>query len=268
MMRINYLDFLLLSISIISFIRISESSLLYHHNYISRLHNLTQEYIKSPIQNVLDIGAFDGKWTNLLRKEKILNGGMSILIDGNINLSSLPIDPQDIRISEIVGELDGLRVQYYQVSEHPEANSLYPYPSWFFQNAIVDSRIVYRVDTLLQVIGKDHVSFDLVYLDIQGSELLALKGAAQTLSEINSGVVIIKVSVRHFRSSHPSFLDIQMEMYKYDFVMISILQYYYVTNTLGEQILTHMDVAWQRREFVNWLQIESWERRDYEINNL
>lgn len=246
---------------------VSSSSLLTHHGYHDRLLNLTTEYIRSPIKDVLDIGAYRGAWTNLLRKEKILTDGRSIMIEGNRELHEIPRDSRDIRISQLVGDVDGFLVPYYHVADSEEANSLYPEPIWFFKNAIMEEREVSTVDTLLKVIGQDHVSFQLIYFDLQGSELNAIKGSAQTLSKVQSGVVIVKVSLRKFSNeikSSSSFFEIQMEMYRHDFVMISILQYYFVTKASGERILTHMDIAWQRREYVTWFGTEErWDWRDY-----
>jgi hypothetical protein len=217
------------------------------------------------VTNVLDIGAHRGQWTNMLRSSHILDQGTSILIDGNRDYSIQPRDSRDIRISEVVGDLNGVSVEYYLVKEHDEGNSLYPEPAWFFKNAEIEIRQSYTVDFLLQIIQKDHTSFDLISFDLQGSELKALKGSRRTLSQIGAGIVIVKVAVRQFpHTTAPSFLDIQKEMYRQDFVMISITQYYYITRaSTREQILTHMDVAYQHREYVTWLGEESWERRDY-----
>lgn len=226
--------------------------------------NLTTEHLPKPISIVLDIGAFDGQWTRMLRREKILLDGASIMIDGNNKIHDPSEDRRDIRIAELVGDLDGKRVQFYCVEDHESGNSLYPEPKSFFQNAEVQERQIYTVDTLLQRRGKEHTEFDLILFDIQGSELNAIKGATRTLSKVDYGIIIVKVAVRKFsQSTQPSYLDIQLEMYRLGFAMISILQYYYVTKASGERILTHLDVAWQRREYVTWLEKESWEVRDY-----
>jgi FkbM family methyltransferase len=252
-------------VGLISLLTGTESSLLFHHNSHSRLLNLTTEHLRSSVTNVLDIGAHRGQWTDMLRRFQILNQGSAILIDGNRDYLT-PQDSRDIRISEIVGDSDGVSVEYYLVKENDEGNSLYPQPIWFFKNAEVEIRQSYTIDSLLKAIKKEQISFDLIYFDLQGSELKALKGSKQTLSQVGSGIVIVKVAVRQFPgSSAPSFLDIQLEMYRQDFVMISIVQYYHVTRaSTQEDIITHMDIAFQHREHVTWLGGESWERRDYD----
>jgi hypothetical protein len=251
-------------IKLISFLGVVSSSLLTHHNYNNRFFNLTTEHIQSPIKYVLDIGAFRGEWTNFLRKEKVLDDGMSIMIEGNQDLGEINHDSRDIRVAQLVGEVDGLNVPYYHVKGHEEGNSIYPEPIWFFKNAEIKNRQLYTVDTLLQLIGKEHVSFQIIYFDLQGSELEAIKGSSRTLSKVTSGVVIVKVPMRKFSNQpRPSFFEIQMEMYRQDFLMISILQYYFVTKKSGEKILTHLDIAWQRRDQVTWMGTERWDRRDY-----
>jgi FkbM family methyltransferase len=258
-----------LIVSLLSFLQfVSSYSLLTHHSYNDRLFNLTTEYIKSPIEYVLDVGAFHGQWTNILRRANILKDGVSIMIEGNRDLGEIPHDSRDTRIAQLVGAVDGSNVRYFRVKDHEEGNSIYPEPMWFFKDAEMEERQVYTVDTLLQLIGKEDVSFQMIYFDLQGSELNAIKGSSQTLSKVKSGVVIVKVCLRNFSNSPgPSFFDIQMEMYRHDFIMISIIQYYFVTKKSGERILTHMDIAWQRREYVTWMETEErWDRRDYSNN--
>lgn len=168
----------------------------YQQQPISKvLYSLLAKYPEiSPKKGVIHIGAHRCEETELylslgIKEEQIL------WIDGNDDLCSQ--FPQII--NAVISETDDTDVEFIITNNDAMSSSILElkehkieHPDCLESQRI--SKKTVTLDTLFTRMGKEHSTYDLLALDLQGAELLALKGASQVLPHINC--IVTEVSIK------------------------------------------------------------------------
>ena len=140
-------------------------------------------------------------------------------IDGNDDLCAQY--PQIV--NAIIADEDGKNVNFHvtnndamsssilelkeHLQEHPDCHAVKTVP-----------KTTITLDTLLVNLEHKHTDFDMLVMDIQGAELLALKGAAETLKHIN--VIVTEVNTKELYKDCVLLPDLDMFLNDRGFVRI------------------------------------------------
>jgi FkbM family methyltransferase len=137
-------------------------------------------------QVVFDVGAHVGLWT-----EAALQANPDLHVHcfephaGNCAALRDRVRGRDVRVNECALGAQAGRHSLYQLADQTDTFSLCPVPSgrlWSGRQRLLDGQV--RVDTLDAYCaegGVEHI--DLLKIDVEGSELAVLKGAARMLGE-------------------------------------------------------------------------------------
>ena len=173
----------------------------------------------------------------------------------------------------LVGDVEGEEVDYYRINPNFEGggkvkveetgNSIYKELSPFFNEPIIEKHVTHTIDNLVESVGLENDAFQIMKLDVQGSELKALRGAKKLIARSPDLIIITEVSIVPYNGGDaPSFFDIHLEMEKMGFRMIEIIDLTELTIDGSKSITLQMDVAWMRKEKVHWNGVK-WADRDY-----
>lgn len=152
-------------------------------------------------ENILDIGANQGEWTNAMKL--IFPAARFLMLEASArHTESLKKVGVPFVISP-VGDVDGRVVTFFTSAKFERAHtgaSLFREigvngkgnPDFEGPNLIAESVTMRTIDSLVSKAGING-SFHLVKIDVQGAEILALKGASSVLK--NTGFVLVEISV-------------------------------------------------------------------------
>ena len=87
--------------------------------------------------------------------------------------------------------------------------------------------------------------FDFMKIDVQGAEVLALKGARKTLQQVE--VILTEASLMNYNAKGSSFLELSTELDAAGFAMMDI----YEISRRGS-VLLQFDVVWARKTSKLW----------------
>ncbi len=238
-----------------------------------QLNNLADRGLlnSNEVRLILDVGAFNGEFSEELRKRGRFPQAQYLCIEanhihaGHLQNKNLPF------VISLVGDVDDEEVPYYRVdtskSQLETGNSIYRENSEYFDNARVEYRKSYTIDYVLDLLNVSHVPVDILKLDIQGAELKALRGAKRMIERSPNLVIVCEISfVPYNGADAPSFFDIHYEMEKMGFKMVDILGYSSGKKEKGNGEFTsyalQFDAAWVRREKLHWRGV-SWPKKNY-----
>lgn len=205
---------------------------------------------------IVDLGAHYGEWTNNVHNLNLFPNAKYILIEAN-EAATTVLNRMNVKYAiALLSDEDGKEVDYYMCSsEHcgiDTGNSIYAeLTATFHKHATVQRRKSMTLDSLLDMNGLSDITIGVMKLDIQGSELAALRGAKHALSRV-SGIIIMEVSILPYNGADaPSFFDIHAFMHEQGWVMVEILEKSY-GNQGKRELLVQMDVVFVRREKAKW----------------
>ncbi len=157
-----------------------------HVNYLKRMNanNIEPKVI-------YDIGACVLHWTN--RAKEVWPNAQIIPFEAMKEVEFLYKNAKftDYAVGCVLSDKTGDEVEFYQNLENPGGNSLYKEnpelsplaPQLFPEN----KKVKYKTNTLDDIVKLNNLPLpDLIKMDIQGSELAALKGATETLKNCNT----------------------------------------------------------------------------------
>jgi len=178
-------------------------------------------YLKSSgfeIRRALDLGAFEGKWTKLLRE--VYPSAQVVMVDANTDKERLLRALGDCRIA-LLGDADGREVDYYKCldGDAGSGNGIYRENTAF--SFAAEKRKCVTLSTLL---GSPE-GFDLIKMDVQGAELDVIRGGLPIV--INSRYLLLELQTHNYNLGAPHFEEVVAFLHGHGFGVVDIVDLMY-----------------------------------------
>lgn len=154
---------------------------------------------------ILDGGANQGSWTRDVHS--LFKDTKFFMIEGNYECSKMLSNPElssfaTFEISLIGKEVHNVSYYTYKTIQCNTGSSIFKEYSWdekYFQ-----TRLVNTIDNIVK--SKNVGPFQMIKLDIQGSEVAALKGATETVK--HAEILLTEAPMMHYNKGAPTFLKL------------------------------------------------------------
>ena len=209
------------------------------------LERLTRDFNFHPAK-ILDVGCNVGGWSQHMRER--FPSAYIVCVEANEEhrdlLESHPA-PSQVIIALVSDTRK--RVTYYSKSSAHTGNSVFRERTGHFDNDIREERrTAFPLDDLVAKLGP----FQLVKMDIQGSELDALKGMRTLLKEVD--VLQLELSVLSYNSDAPLALEVMSHLQD-RFVLWDVVQFHHYKS----DTLLQADVLFVRKDSEVWLRVDN-----------
>mmetsp|Transcript_15791 Transcript_15791/g.34431 ORF Transcript_15791/g.34431 Transcript_15791/m.34431 type:complete len:273 (+) Transcript_15791:169-987(+) len=247
-MRILLFCLLCLLLSLCAVSKVSEKPEEFGHMYLKRMEWLYEFSKNSSLLNVnwiLDVGANKGDWAHFIKR--IFKAADVFMIEANPLLEErLSATGFDYAIS-LVGD-ENKQVDFHVHKDYSTGGSIFREDGYKYRaekKIDTSSRKMRRIDDVVRGKGP----FEIMKLDIQGAELMALVGASETMK--GAQVVLLEVALQQYNRGSPSFADINHYLESQGFAMFDILELRHQKYAAAEYetypALVQFDVMWVRR---------------------
>jgi FkbM family methyltransferase len=177
--------------------------------HVDYLYKLKEDGFEPEV--IYDIGSCVLHWTN--RAKEVWPGSRVVPFEAMKEVEFLYQNAgiQDYFVGTVLSERSGDRVEFYQNLEHPGGNSLYkenpklsPLATELFPE---QNKVTYRTHSLDDIVLHNNLPRpDLIKMDIQGSELSALKGASEVLKYCNH--LILELQHQDYNMGAPGYKEV------------------------------------------------------------
>jgi FkbM family methyltransferase len=197
--------------------------------------------------SILDVGANCGCWSYYMKK-KLSNELKYLMIEGNDRMvANLKATELPFEIALVGASVHN--VTYYREKAEKEVygtgNSVFRENTNVFADSDEVRSTVFPLDDLV----KRHPAtgpFQIMKLDIQGSELAALQGASQILQTVE--LIFAEISVMNYNTGAPSFFALHAHMESIGFVFYDIVE----MGRVQRSLLNQFDAVWVKKSSVLW----------------
>lgn len=182
------------------------------------------EILPERIENYVDVGAFDGEFFEIIRKERPV--AKAILIEPQEKyFAALTSEHEGDKSVVLVNKIllsDTLKVEFNVNSLPATSSVLAADENLLGQEIDISGKKIHAESTTLDAVLNEHAgTVTLLKIDVQGAELEVLKGAAETLRRTQ--LAWIEVSFKPLYKHSALFADIQQYMESQGFVMVNIV---------------------------------------------
>lgn len=150
---------------------------------------------------IYDIGACVGHWTK--GAKQVWRDSEIYMVDATTSVEDVLKDIGPYAI-EVLTEEDGKELTFYQNSVSPAGNSYYKENTSAYHDGHATKRIGKTLDTLRK--ERNWPLPQLIKLDVQGAEIDILKGATETLAQVNN--VILEAQHIDYNAGAPKVNDV------------------------------------------------------------
>ena len=173
-------------------------------------------------KNVLDIGAYEGQWSRLFTS--IYPDANVLMIEANTEKEKTLKEIGNYKIA-LLGEKDNEEVDYYKcLNGVPTGNGIYPENTEYqFQP---EKR---KAITLTTLLGSEKV-FDLIKMDVQGSELNIIKGALPIIK--NTKYLLLELQTYPYNKGAPQIEEVVSYLHGLNFGFVDLFDLMYSNNHL------------------------------------
>lgn len=181
-------------------------------------------YDKSTEWSVLDVGANNGDWSDLVRKTLFTNASY-FLIEGNAHYAKVFEEKRYRYEIGLVGDKEGEKVQFWVHKRYFTGGSISRENSTS-QSGVPKNHIqsTHTLTTIDSIVARNSVKPPrLLKMDIQGSEFTALRGALNTLRSVD--IAIIEVPMHQYNYGAATFTDLNLFMESQGFRIYDIADF-------------------------------------------
>jgi FkbM family methyltransferase len=173
-------------------------------------------------KNVLDIGAYEGQWSRLFTS--IYPDANVLMIEANTEKEKTLKEIGNYKIA-LLGEKDNEEVDYYKcLNGVPTGNGIYPENTEYqFQP---EKR---KAITLTTLLGSEK-GFDLIKMDVQGSELNIIKGALPIIK--NTKYLLLELQTYPYNKGAPQIEEVVSYLHGLNFGFVDLFDLMYSNNHL------------------------------------
>jgi FkbM family methyltransferase len=168
--------------------------------------------------NVFDIGVFEGNWSRMFKK--IFPNANILMIEANLEKEQKLKNIGNYRIC-LLGSEDGKQVKFFKCQKHGKEMGNTVFQENSSLNFTYEERLTTKLDTLL--LGKD--SFDLIKMDIQGSELDCIKGGERIIN--NSKYLLLELQTANYNLNAPYSSEVISYLKQINFELMDIFELIY-----------------------------------------
>ena len=173
-------------------------------------------------KNVLDIGAYEGQWSRLFTS--IYPDANVLMIEANTEKEKTLKEIGNYKIA-LLGAKDNEEVDYYKcLNGVPTGNGIYPENTEYqFQP---EKR---KAITLTTLLGSEK-GFDLIKMDVQGSELNIIKGALPIIK--NTKYLLLELQTFQYNKGAPLIEEVVSYLHGLGFGFVDLFDLMYSNNHL------------------------------------
>ena len=173
-------------------------------------------------KNVLDIGAYEGHWSRLFTS--IYPDASVLMIEANKEKEKTLKEIGNYRIA-LLGEKDNETVDYYKCLDGvPTGNGIYQENTEF--KFTPEKR---RTITLPTLLGSEK-GFDLIKMDVQGSELNIIKGALPIIKKTK--YLLLELQTFQYNKGAPQIEEVVSYLHGLNFGFVDLFDLMYSNNHL------------------------------------
>lgn len=173
-------------------------------------------------ENILDIGAYHGKWTDNIRMIYPLSNYTLIEAIDYDELNRFENDSRVTIIKKVLSN-EEKEVNWYQMKN--TGDSLFRENTKCFENC----EVIKKNTTTLDSIFSNGEIFEFIKLDVQGAELLVLDGGKELIKKAQF-ITLETPFVGEYNKNAPSFSEYISYMDNIGFVPFDILEYHKINN--------------------------------------
>ena len=202
-------------------------------------------YPNSKEWSILDVGANEGGWSDMMRKNFFPSASYFLIEGNNKYNSTLKMKSYDYTISLVGDKKKAGKFQY---------NKRYPTGGTILQEVGLNKSPGFRevesnITTIDNILATNHVKPpQLMKMDIQGAEFMALRGAIETLRSVE--VLVIEVSLHQYNIGAASFGDINIFLESQGFRFFDVADFRHASlvyrKAKKEKILLQVDIIWAK----------------------
>jgi FkbM family methyltransferase len=175
------------------------------------------------LRRVLDLGAYEGNWTRLLRT--IYPAARVVMVDANKDKEIILKRLGESHIA-VLADTDGREVEYFkcQNGDAGSGNGIYQ-ENTAFRFAPEKRRCV----TLATLLGSDE-GFDLIKMDVQGAELDVIRGGLRIVR--NSRYLLLELQTHDYNLGAAHFEEVVAFLHGEGFAVIDVVDLMYAGDKL------------------------------------
>lgn len=170
------------------------------------------------LRRVLDLGAYEGNWTRLLRT--IYPAARVVMVDANKEKETILKGLGEFHIA-VLADKDGREVEYFkcQNGDAGSGNGIYQ-ENTAFKFAPEKRQCV----TLATLLGSDE-GFDLIKMDVQGAELDVIRGGLSIVR--NSRYLLLELQTHDYNLGAPHFEEVVAFLHAEGFAVVDVVDLMY-----------------------------------------
>jgi len=173
-------------------------------------------------KSVLDIGAYEGQWSRLFTS--IYPDANILMIEANKEKEKILKEIGNYRIA-LLGEKDNETVDYYKcLNGVPTGNGIYP------ENTEYEFKPEKRRTITLPTLLGSEKGFDLIKMDVQGSELNIIKGALPIIKKTK--YLLLELQTYPYNKGAPQIEEVISYLHGLNFGFIDLFDLMYSNNHL------------------------------------
>lgn len=174
-------------------------------------------------KKILDVGAYNGEWKDTV--QKIFPESEILMIEANKDKEVI-LKKKGKYIIELLGSEDNKEVNFFKCDDNriDTGNSVY-----LENTSMKFIPEVRKTKKLSSVIDKDE-KFDLIKIDVQGSEIDVIEGGKDIIK--NSNFLIIEMSLQNYNEGAPKLLEVINNLNNNNFELIDIIDRNYRNDIL------------------------------------
>jgi hypothetical protein len=173
-------------------------------------------------KSVLDIGAYEGQWSRLFTS--IYPDANILMIEANKEKEKILKEIGNYRIA-LLGEKDNETVDYYKcLNGVPTGNGIYP------ENTEYEFKPEKRRTITLPTFLGSEKGFDLIKMDVQGSELNIIKGALPIIKKTK--YLLLELQTYPYNKGAPQIEEVISYLHGLNFGFIDLFDLMYSNNHL------------------------------------
>lgn len=206
--------------------------------------NLNIEYLLDKgikIDNIYDIGAFHGEWSEFLNNTSLKKKKFFLFEANKKHVKKI----KNKNFPYFIGILSNIKKRIKFYSKNHSGDSYYLELTSFYKENLKPK--ILEANTLDNIVNINKLLLpDLIKIDTQGSEIDILKGAQKTIS--NCSVIYIECPIVDYNYNAPNFNDYINYLNKIGFAPYDICEIHHIDN-----VLVQVDIMFLKKKIIKKL---------------